>query len=127
MADDITPIRSLRLRAEAAEAEVERRRDDPCRCYHCPRCGDAEDSLREGYDQLQTEIERLEDLVAEFRKRDQSATGVIESQRAEVERLRGALDRVEELAEQWTRDAAEKGRRKHVFADGLRAVLRDGQ
>jgi hypothetical protein len=46
---------------------------------------------------------------------------------AEVERLRGALDRAEQLAEQWKQAAAEKGWRKHTFADELRAVLRGDQ
>jgi len=50
-----------RQRATSAEAEAERLRadHDPAHCYHCPRCADADDSQREGYERARTEVERL--------------------------------------------------------------------
>jgi hypothetical protein len=93
-------IRKARTLLPELLAEVERLRDDPCRCYHCPRCGDADDSLRAGYDNL----------------------------KAEVERLRGALDRLKvEWLENYEYEGGDGGGPTgYVFkacADGLRAVL----
>ena len=87
-----------------AEVERQRAEHDPAHCYHCTRCADADDSQREGY------------------KRSQ----------AEIERLRGALDRLKvEWLENYEYEGGDGGGPTgYVFkacADGLRAVLRGDQ